>query len=84
MFDERLTERYNPKWLDNSNPFKTDFPAEDGEYFVLYIDELGNGFDICNPVMISEDGKYKIAKCKFINGVWELKAMIIAWKEIDE
>ena len=80
--DSHLAKDYERKQCDLNKKWISEPPTKDGEYLVLYIDDLAHyGFDICNPVMLTENNKYRMTICKFKNGVWELKANIVGWKE---
>lgn len=85
-YNERLADRSERKWI-TPDMIKTitQLPQKDGIYCVLILDEIGQGFDICNPVMITEDNKYKIIKSEYKVGIgWQTKAIVLAWKELEE
>lgn len=76
LYNNHLAKDYKRKQCDLDTKWISEPPTKDGEYLVLYIEE-----SFCNPIMITEDDKYKMTICNFKDGVWELKANIIAWKE---
>lgn len=81
LYDSHLAKDYQRKQYELDEKWISEPPTKDGEYLVLYVKDSGYGFDICNPVMLTENDKYQMAICKFKNGVWELKANIVGWKE---